>query len=277
MSDQITSTAPADATETPSEAADTTPEYQRIPHKVNLDGQETEVDYQELVRGYQKAVVSHRKFEEAAAARRQVEEFEKSLEENPVSVLQKKLGQEKFKELAIKYLASEFELEEMDPVQRELREKEARLKEYEERERRAREEAEQKHRLSEQKAYADKLEKDFVDALGKTNLPRTTHTLRRMVEEARAAIRAGYELDSAELAQVVSNGYRQDLVDVLGNARGEELLALIPENILKEIRAADLARVQKTRPVAQKKSEFSAVNAARSARDVWSEIEKLSR
>ena len=60
-------------TDAPTTEAPTEEAYRKAKHRVVLDGKDSEVDYDELVRGYQRAKVGHARLEEAARREKQVQ------------------------------------------------------------------------------------------------------------------------------------------------------------------------------------------------------------
>jgi hypothetical protein len=50
-----------------------TPEWQKMKHKLKVDGEELEVDWSELTKGYQRATSAQKRFIEAQKARQEVE------------------------------------------------------------------------------------------------------------------------------------------------------------------------------------------------------------
>ncbi len=90
-------------------------------YKVKVDGEELEVDEDELKRGYSHQKAANKLFQDAKIARKQSEEFIMMMKD-PKKFFEtaQKLGHDP-RELAEKYLASQLEDELMDPKDKEIK------------------------------------------------------------------------------------------------------------------------------------------------------------
>ncbi len=100
-------------------------------HKVKVDGQEIEVDEEELKRGYAHQKAANKKLQEGLRAKKQAEDFVKLLKTDPLKVLKDPRIGHDVRKLAEEYLASQLEDELLDPREKELRTYKEKLKTYE--------------------------------------------------------------------------------------------------------------------------------------------------
>lgn len=232
------------------------PATEKKRYKVKIDDQEAEVDEDEVVAGYQRAKAAHKRFEEASKLRKQAEQLVHALKNDPISVLtDPRLGVD-FKQLAVDYLAKEFEQEEMSPEQRRASELERKVREYEEKEAARIQEAEQAELSQAQQRFAQELEHEFSGVLETSGIPKTTESVRRMAYVKLQAIEAGYDMTAAEIAAEVKRSYAEEHTSYFGALDGDALLSAIGEPTLKKIRKAELARLNGGRnaPSAQRET-----------------------
>lgn len=249
MSEAAVPSAPAaetGSTNTPIPQSAEQAETERRLHKVVVDGQELEVDDDELRKGYQLRTASQKRFQEAAQKYKEIEEFTKkfpeAIKQNPKAVFEK-FGID-FRTLAEDYLYGELEREKMSPERRELEEYKAREAQRE-REAQEREAREQEERLSvEAERAREQYEKSFVTALESQGLPRTTETVRRMAHATKLALDAGYDLSVEDAARAVRESFIQEQQELYGTLEGSALLSALGEPLLKKIRAAEIARIR---------------------------------
>ncbi len=145
-------------------------------HKLKVDGQEIEVDEDELKRGYTHQKAANKKLQEGLKYRKQAEEFITAMRDpgKLVDTLQK-LGWEpkQIRDVAEKYLAGVLEDEMLDPKDKELKTTKQRLEEFERKEKAQKEADEQSHQDALKKKYAEQYSQEFIEALKTTGLPPT--------------------------------------------------------------------------------------------------------
>jgi hypothetical protein len=163
-----------------------TPEIKK--YKVKVDGKDTEVTEDELIRGYAHATAANRKFQEAAMSRKQAEEFIGMLKTDPIKVLKDpRLGHDARK-LAEEFLVAEMQKEMMTPEQKELMESKEKLRAFED-QKKAEEKAKEEAQFEELKTkYTEEISSDIIKALESSHLPKTEHTVKRMAYYMRGNI-----------------------------------------------------------------------------------------
>lgn len=238
MSDETSPDASVEAAETP-----VTPEPKI--YKVKIDGAEEEVDDATLLREYSKFKASDKRFQVAAQKEREVQEFWKALDHDLTGVLEGKFG-EKFREKAEEYVLKKLQEDELSPEQKERRRLESELEKYRKAEKDREEQKRQQEYTAEQQRYAAELDAKFSKALDSSGLPKTRDTVRRMALVERAAMAVGYDIPADELVQKVKASYKAEYDEIYGNLEGDKLLDALGPELLRKIRAADLAKTRKT-------------------------------
>lgn len=216
--------------------------------KVKVNGQEVEVDENELIQGYQTRKASDEKFREAAMSRKQAEEFINLLRTDPVKVLSNpKLGID-FRNLAEEYLANQLEEEMLDPQEKELREYKRKLKEYEDQKKEQEKAQEQAQAEELRKHYTEQYTKDFTDALESSGLPRTNHTLKRMAYYMHQGAKRGMNIKPAQVTELVKQDYINEQKELFGSLDSEMLVQLLGDDVANKIRKHDIAKLKNPKP-----------------------------
>jgi hypothetical protein len=218
--------------------------------KVKIDGKEAEIDEQTVIRDYQLAQASHKRFKEAAEKEKFVLGLQERMKSDPASVM-KELGLDprKFSE---ELLAKALDEEMLSPEEKRLRALENENKQLKETEKQ-REERQKEERLVEKtkKARAD-LEGRMVDAISNSKLPRNATTVRRISEVMYQAVNNGYDMSIEDAVSIVSDDYSGGVNEFLGSINdAERLISVLGPEKIKMLRDYELSKV-KNPPVEQK-------------------------
>ncbi len=213
-------------------------------HKVKVDGNEIEVDEDELRRGYSHQRAANKILQEGKLKMKQAEEIIGLLKnEDSIFEVIKKLGLDPRK-ISEKYLVAQLEEEMLDPKDRELRQYKRRIDEIEANEAKQREQAERGHHEELKKKYAQDYNDQFVKALTEVSLPPTKSTVAEMAKYISQSAKIGIKMNASEAAQLV----KQDLMEyqkrLIGEASGEDLIKLFGEDVAKKIRAYDTGKIK---------------------------------
>ena len=230
--------------------------------KVKVDGAETDVDIDELLRGYGHSRAANKRMEEAAKMRRDADAFMRAIRENPHAVIERTLSPEQRRAWVEKQLEEMIRQEEMSPEQRarsQIEQDRAKLVE----ERRAWER--QRHEAEVVRSAVverQRFEAAFTEGLTKHGLDVDHENMARMAQLAMTAIDAGQAPDAERIAAAIKaehagrDGKRRETklarVKALTEADVmkflEEEYGADHETLLTIIRKADLARVQSKKP-----------------------------
>jgi hypothetical protein len=236
-------------------------------HRVTVDGEEIEVDEPELLKGYSRTRAANKRFEDAAKARKELDQTRAQIEarereftetiqlvrspKHRVEAIARLLGgQEALHDLAVDVLAQRMEWESLPLEERKRREqmteREKRIAE-EERQIEAREKALKERRRAELDAQSKSLvaqyQKTFPEALKKAGAPSTPYAVQRLARTMGDALDAGAPLSLDEAAQIVAEDIRDELRSVASSADPNTLREMLGENAEK-LRQAELERVR---------------------------------
>lgn len=225
------------------------PEVQK--YTVKVDGQEVEVDLDELLKGYSANSAAQKKFQEAAQMRKQAETFIEMLRTNPTQVLTNPSLGLNFRELAEQYLVEQLQDEMLSPEEREFRDMKSRLQQFEEAEK-AKADAEEQYKLQEliEARQAD-ISKEIIGALEATGLPRNEVTISRMshymyqvVTNPNISQEVKDKVTFSDIADLVKQDWQAEIQSLLGTSNIETLLQLVGDEGVKKIRKWDVERVK---------------------------------
>lgn len=260
MADNIDTSAPAESTDTTQEqsqnnvapkpgAPEPTPksitEAAIKKYKVKIDGAESEVDEQELIRGYQLRKVSDSRLQEAMQARKQSEEFVRLLKDNPIQLLSDPRIGVDIKKLAEDFLLEEIKKEQMSPDQRELSEAKKKLQKYEQWQKQQEEEQIKQKDAQLVEHYQKSYQTEIIDALETSGLPKTQATVNRMIYYMSQALQNGYEMGAKDVVDIVKKDYMQETKDLYANMPEDKLYELLGDDLAKKVVKADLNRLKK--------------------------------
>lgn len=193
------------------------------------------------------------KFREAAAMRKQVEEFQRKLEEDPESFFNDpRIPKQKRREMAEKLLLKELQEEmspELTPEQRKLQELEDYKKQKEQEELTAKEAKEKEEFQQIVKTRQEALAKTFQEALSHTVLSKHDATAAEVVREmaiyTRVCRDAGHDPSPKEIAEHVESRFMSSYAGITENLSGEELIGFLGKGIVKKLREYDLSQLEK--------------------------------
>lgn len=210
-----------------------------------IDGQsmEEEVDEEDLIKAYQQHKASSKRFSEAAQMRKQAETFLKMLKDKPDAVFSE-LGMNP-REWAEQYLVAQLEEERLDPKEKELRQYKKQLEALES-EKKAQVQAQQQQMYTQlTEHYQQDFEKQIIDNLNTSGLPRTEHTVSRMAYYMSKALDAGLnDVTFADIVPLVKQDYETEVKSLFGSADIEKLINLVGEEPIKKLRTYDLNRAK---------------------------------
>jgi hypothetical protein len=240
-----------------------TPEQKALAKfKVKVDGQEMEVDENELKRSYAHAKAAAKRMEEASEMRksyqRQIqiaEGFEKwidNVKSNPEALfsLAEQLGLD-VDDIAMRRAAERLKYEYMDENQRRAYDNERELSRYKQMEQR---QAELQRQQAEQQYIAkarETVESEFVDFFTEANVKPTPTMLARIAELKLGAAAAGRSLSVADAYKRVLAVEQKARLDLIANLSDEDIKSL-PKESLQKLRQTDMRQFNAgKRPTAQ--------------------------
>lgn len=239
------------------------PQEEKRKYSVVVDGEQKEVEYSdsELKKIIEENTGSKQRFEEAANIRKQAQEIASRAEE--VAKLHgaaKELASKDLKsylanlgidfgQVAAEYMAQRFQLETMDPKDRELHQTRTEL----ERERSTRlqyeqEKQSQTQKQEEERLYGD-IRREIFDVISKFNLPKASFESVRLalLEDEQNHQKDKYadrmtDAQIAKRAKEISTGYARDYV---GHYDNDDLIDTLGPDIVNKIIKAHMAKKAK--------------------------------
>lgn len=214
-------------------------------HKVKVDGEELEVDDDELKRGYSHQKAANKILQEGLAARKQALEFIEMMKKDPKSIFEiaQKMGHDTRK-ISEEHLGGFVEEELMDPRDLALKRAQAKLKSIEEHE------ASQKKVLEDQKfeamkkKYAGEYSDKFVESLKKYGLAPDKISVGQMAFYVGRAAKLGIKMTADEAAQLVREDDINRIKFKLREASPETILQVLGEDVANKIRGYDVAKIK---------------------------------
>lgn len=220
-------------------------------YKVKVDGEEVEVDLDELLKGYQTNKAGQHKLQQAAQLRKQAESFIEMLRTNPLQVLQDpSLGLD-VRGLAEQYLVEQLQEEMMSPEDREVRDMKRKLQEYEAAEKEKADAAE-KQKLEElMNHYQEDYTNQIMGSLEKSGLPKNETTIARMahymfnvISNPDLSDEVKNKITFDDVADLVKQDWQKEIQSLLGTSNVETLIQLVGDDGIKKIRNWDVSRIK---------------------------------
>lgn len=212
---------------------ETPSETQARMYKVMVDGQELDVDENELRRGYAHNRAASKRMEEAAMARKEAVEAIKLLKENPKAAMEQLgLSPRQFAEMIINEELSDAML---SPEQKELRSYKQKVEQFENERRQAQQTYEQQQMEEEINRQTESIQGEIINVLDSAGLPKTERTIGRIVYYMQSAIEAGYNVSPKDVIDQVKQDYRYDINSLLGGLPEEVLETFLGKDMISRI------------------------------------------
>jgi len=218
-------------------------------YRLKVDGQDMDVDLDELKKGYTRASAAQKRFDEAAKMRKEAEAIKKEFEEYKLSLKSKPIEMLKkeginTREEAEKFLANELKMEMMSPEERRAIEAEKKLKQYEDQEKEFKTKQEQAEYEKLVETNRQDYETRFMGALESLGLPPHPDTLYEMSKAAMICLDAGYDPDPSDLAAMVKDKMINSFKGIFDKMSGEQLAQFLGDDVGKKIRQYDLGKLK---------------------------------
>lgn len=222
-------------------------------YEVTVDGEKLMLTREELMKGFQLGAASHKRFQEAAKARKEAEAALSKIKENPLEAFIEAGGdQAAFRALVEDYLLKEIEYDKLSPEEKELND----LRRYkEEQEIMRQQEAQRKQEeLSNQEAemYRKQYMDQYTNALTDAGVPASEKAIQFIAKAQLDAMEAGYEMPLDLAIQYYKEEQNNSINSYLSSLPAEQLVNVIGKDRMKEIRRQELAGLKN--PVSKKKS-----------------------
>lgn len=203
-------------------------------YKVMVDGEEMEVDENELRRGYAHNKAASKRMEEASMTRKEAEQVLRLFKDSPREAF-KLLGRDA-RQFAEQVINEELSEALLSPQERELRDYKRQLETYQSQEKQARAEYEKQQLDAEMARYTEKIQTEIIGTLETAGLPKTERTIGRIAYYMQAALQAGYQnVTPADVIEHVKRDYTSDIQSLLGGLNEDALEAFLGAENVKKI------------------------------------------
>lgn len=217
--------------------------------KVKIDGQELEVDEEELLRGYQTTKSAQQKFNEASLLRKQSEEFIRLAKSDPRKLLTHPGIGIDLQEFANSILAEQYEEQLLSPEEKELRNLRNQLAEFENQKKEAEARAQQEELDKYTAMYEQEYTEKIIGALETSGLPKTEYTVKKIAEKMLIAAERGLDVEPADVIQFVKADYMNDIKTLFGAANEDIIMQLLGDDITKKVLKGSMKKIKSKAPV----------------------------
>jgi hypothetical protein len=228
------------------------PDYRGTKHRLKVDQQELELDYDEVIKLAQKGRSADSRFKEAAAAKKEADAFLS----DPWGYLKQK-GTDPY-EVAESLLLERMKYDQLSDEQKEAlhaRMEADELKRWKE----EREKADKDKELTEIRTKAiQEIDSDIAEALKSAGRKPTPRLIARIAENLMAHLEKGGDRVSAKdiLGQVQSE-YRSDLNEYLSQMTPDQLREVLPKDLLDGLRRQNVEQAMQGDPARSRRRVVS--------------------
>lgn len=223
-------------------------------HTVNIDGAVDEVDYDELVKGYQREKASQKRFKEAQSIKEATSELLQGLskgDDKAWAWFKTQVPKDVFKKVAFDFAYQEMEYDSLPDDEKRKRELDKREETLKEREEREKQEASQKQWHSEVQTAGQHIQKTIDQFVEKSGQQPSSEHLYRMSEYMLAYLNKNQELPPIEkLFQYTEKQLELDAQGVIKKKASnvQELLKWLPADVVKAIKKSFIEESEGTQP-----------------------------
>lgn len=221
-------------------------------YEVTVDGEKLMLTRDELMKGFQLGAASHKRFQEAAKARKEAEAALSKIKENPLEAFIEAGGdQAAFRAIVEDYLLKEIEYDKLSPEEKELQD----LRKYKEEQsawRKSEEERKQQEILAQEtEMHQKQLSEQYSQVLEANGLPVSEKAIAFVAQAQLDAYNAGHDLPVELAVQYYKEEQSRAVNNYLSSLPAEQLVDIIGKDRMKEIRKQEIAGLKN--PVSRKK------------------------
>lgn len=215
-------------------AAPGIPDFRGTKHKVKVYDREQEVDYDELVKGYQLKQASHKALEDAATVRKQAEQFLSAVKAKDRKALEHAFGgAEALKEYAENLLIDDFEEKSLPESERRARTAEARAKELEAWKKDQEERHQREQQTAAERQAGEAIDTEITEAFGELGAKPTPYLVARVADEMAARLEHGKPITAKQALALVER------------STAAEIGELAPDKLMKHLTPAQVEHIRK--------------------------------
>lgn len=216
--------------------------------KVKVDDAEEEVEEDELLKGYQKAKASDKRFQEASALRKvaeqekaQIQELLSQIRENPDLLEQLGIDLDGYSE---KRMLKKLEKALKSPEELELEELRSFKAKQEEQGKKAAEVQAAQAKEQEYAQVTEQIDNEIFETLQSAGMKPTPRLIARMAEQLLASLEEdGSRVSAKDAFSRVKNDYQADVSELLESLEPSQLAEMFP-SLVKKLRDHSIAQAQ---------------------------------
>lgn len=225
-----------------------------IKHKVKIDGQELELDLEELKAGYQQAKSSQKAFQDAAKLKDEVIQLVNMIKQDPISVMNRlnidmkslikssgytarelieSFGEDP-SEIAAALLQERIEEEMMSPEQKKAKEWDKYQETEKQKLQKQREEYEAYLQQQEHQKVADELQTEILGAISAAGVKPSRELLAQVANEMMIFENAGRSITAEKAMSNIKARHQEQLQLLLKNGNIAELEKILPKEVIEQ-------------------------------------------
>ena len=191
------------------------PDFRGTKHKVKVYDREQEIDYDELVNGYQLRQASHKALQDASTVRKQAESFLDSVKSKDRKALAQAFGgEDALKAFAEELLLDDLEQRSLPEPERRARAAEAKAKELEDWKKSQEKEREDQQRTQAERQAGEQLDGEITEAFTEFGSKPTPYLVARVADEMAARLEHGKAITAKQALSIVEKSMQAELSEI---------------------------------------------------------------
>lgn len=219
----------------------------RISMKIN--GKDEEFDLSDddhisrLKEMAQKGEGADQKFQEAAKVRRQMEQFAKLMQDDPIAALQR-LGHDPDK-IAEMHMQKRIEDMQKSPEQKEREQLQKELEAIKkEKERLENDHKEAEYKVAQEK-YSRQLDNEITEALQKSEMPKSPYVVKRLAEYMMLGLQKNPKFNVSDAVPLVERQIKQEIQEMFGAMPEDVVEKMLGNDVSNKLRKRRLSKMKK--------------------------------
>ncbi len=229
--------------------------------EVKVNGKMVKMTRQEVLDNASMSYAANDRFNESKKLRSDVDKIITTAKTNPIQALMDPalgLTKDQIRDAFESWYHKEYiEPSTLSEDQRKNRELETQLKKYQEEEKLQKQKAEQDEEQKLTNQQRDYLQKQIVDAMESSGLPKTKFFASRMAFYMRQNAMNGWEAPIDMIVKQVKNERQSIMSDMSDGASAEQLISLLGDGVINKIRQHDLKQLREKRSLPPASSSVS--------------------
>lgn len=241
-------------------------DWSSLKRKIKVNGEEREITADEAIRDYQKYLAADEKFRSAAEMNKRAKSImerygglEEALNTGKYDVLLNRIPKEQLEDIAEQIVWEKMQYEQLSPEEKRIKELEARVEQKEAEEKRAKEQAEARRKAELNAKAVQDIDNQIANTFKDLGVKPTPRLVARMAQHMLANLdTSGQILEGKDAYKRSMHDLRQDVPDYLTTLDTNELLSVLPKEVVNAIRKQSIDEVVSQAPPARqnKKDDF---------------------